>query len=299
VSAVAPGAASNTERGARRVSRFAVPDLGVGVGFRVPHYRQIVEQRPEMDWFEILSENHMVEGGSPRYFVERLRETYPVVPHGVAMSLGSEENPEHTKKLLRLVNEVDPPWFSDHVCLTRAGGIDTHDLLPVPYTEAVLAHMVDRIKAVQDRFGRPFAVENPSSYMSWRASEMPEADFIAELVERADCALLLDVNNVFVSSVNHGFDPVVWLNTVPADRVVQMHLAGHSILPEGYRLDTHDAPVCEEVWALFALAVRRCGPVSVLIEWDGDIPSWERLAEEAARARALRAEVLEGALVTG
>jgi uncharacterized protein (UPF0276 family) len=272
------------------VSRFAVPDLGVGVGFRVPHFTEVIENRPEMDWFEIISENFMVDGGSPTWHLERLSDHYPVVPHGVSMSLGGAERPEHTQRLRELVAKLDPPWVSDHLCFTGTAGINTHDLLPVPYTRAVLDHMVDRIRRISDVLGRPFAIENPSSYMSYRATQMTEWEFLGELVERADCAVLLDVNNVFVSSVNHGFDPVEYLDAVPADRVVQIHLAGHSIQPEGYRLDTHDHPVCDEVWELYAHTIRRLGSVTTLIEWDGNIPTFERLAEEAARARAVRTE---------
>ncbi len=276
----------------RRVSRFDVPDLGVGVGFRLPHYHRVVDDRPPMDWFEVISENFMVDGGSPLWWLERLQAAYPVVPHGVSMSLGGAFDATHLARLKRLVDALDPPWVSDHICWTGSAHANTHDLLPVPYTRDMIDRMADRIRRVQDVLGRPFAVENASSYLTYRDSVMPEWAFVAELVDRADCGLLLDVNNAFVSSVNHGFDPATYLAEVPADRVVQMHLAGHSIMDEGYRLDTHDHPVCDEVWDLFRLAVSRVGPVSVLVEWDGLIPSWERLSEEAAMARGIRAEVL-------
>lgn len=266
----------------------------MGVGFRVPHYGHIVEHRPEMDWFEIISENFMVDGGSPRFHLDRLLDAYPVVQHGVSMSIGGEEDVEHTQRLVALARHTRTPWLSDHVCFTRSRRVNTHDLLPVPYTPEVLGHMVERSKRIAGALPCPFALENPSSYLSFEASTMPEWAFIAELAERADIALLLDVNNVFVSSINHGFDPEHYLDQIPADRVVQIHLAGHSVR-EGYRLDTHDAPVCDEVWALYAHAIERLGPVSTLIEWDGNIPSWERLAEEAARARALRDRITGGA----
>lgn len=272
------------------VSRFSVPDLGVGVGYRVPHYRQVVEQHPEMDWFEVLSENHMVDGGSPRHWLERLAELYPLAPHGVSMSLGSDGDPDHLRRLVELVRFLDPPWASDHLCFTRAH-VNSHDLLPLPYTPAMRDHVADRIKRVQDALGIVFAVENVSSYLTYRDSVMPEWAFLAEVAEAADCGLLLDVNNVFVSSVNHGFDPWEYLDVVPMDRVVQIHLAGHSIM-DGYRLDTHDAPVCEEVWALYSAVIARAGPVSTLVEWDGNIPTFERLQQEAATARALRDEAL-------
>ncbi len=271
-----------------QVSRFQVPDLGVGVGFRIPHFAQVLDERPAMPWFEVLSENFMVRGGMPLRNLERLLDTYTAVPHGVSMSLGSEDPSDYLDNLGLLLDRIRPPWFSDHVCFTGTPRRRVHDLLPVPYLRDTLDRMVDRAKAVQDRFGIPFAVENPSSYLSWRASTMPEWDFMYELAERADCGILLDVNNVFVSSVNHGFDPYEYLDNLPPDRILQIHLAGHTIRPEGFRLDTHDHPVCDEVWALYHHAIRRFGPVSTLIEWDGNIPSWERLVEEADTARAHR-----------
>ncbi|MCA9567243.1 MAG: DUF692 domain-containing protein [Myxococcales bacterium] len=269
------------------VSRFEVPDLGIGVGFRVPHYRQVVDERPEMDWFEVISENFMVDGGRPLHWLDRLADAYPVVPHGVAMSVAGVEHPEHTARLRTLLDRLAPPWFSDHLCFTGTEALTTHDLLPVPYTDAVRDHIVDRIKRVQDVTGRLFAVENVSSYLTYKASTVPEWDFLADVLERADCAMLLDVNNIFVSAQNHGFDPAVFLDALPHDRVVQIHLAGHSI-KDGYRLDTHDAPVCDEVWDLYAAAVRKVGSVSTLIEWDGHIPTFERLQQEARRAREVR-----------
>ena len=277
----------------RRVSRFEVPDLGVGVGFRVPHYAHIVEHRPPMDWFEIVSENFMVDGGSPRFHLDALRAHYPVIPHGVSMSLGGEGDPEHTRRLAALLERLDPPWFSDHLCFTGSDHANAHDLLPLPYTPDMVDHVVRRIREVQAWSGRLFAVENVSSYLAYRASRTTEWAFVAEILERADCAMLLDVNNVFVSSVNHGFDPVDYIDGLPLDRVVQIHLAGHSVM-DGYRLDTHDAPVCDEVLDLYAYTIARTGPVSTLIEWDGNIPTWDRLSEEAARVRELRRRVLEG-----
>lgn len=272
---------------ARRVSRFGVPDLGIGVGFRRPHFREIAETRPEMDWFEVISENFMVDGGSPLYFLERLTDAYAVVPHGVAMSLGGEPDPGHLARLRTLADRVAPPWVSDHLCFNGDAHVRAHDLLPLPHTAAMRDRVVDRVKRVQDALGRPFAVENVSSYLTYRDSEMPEWEFLAQITEKADCALLLDVNNVFVSACNHGFDPNVYIDAVPADRVVQIHLAGHTI-KEKHRLDTHDGPVCDEVWALYDRAIRRTGPVSTLIEWDENIPTFARLQEEAALARKWR-----------
>jgi uncharacterized protein (UPF0276 family) len=273
--------------------RWRVPDLGVGVGLRIPHYEHLAATWPEVAWFEVISENFFVDGGSPRYWLDRFRERYPVVLHGVAMSLGSEEDPEHTRRLVELARRVRAPWVSDHLCFTRAGGVQTHDLLPLPYTEEVLRHVIERCKRIAGSLSVPFAVENPSTYLGWRASEMSEVEFLVRLAEAADIGLLLDVNNVFVSACNHGFDPLAYLDAVPAERVVQIHLAGHSVR-EGYRLDTHDGPVCDEVTALYRRAVARLGPVSTLIEWDDRLPPFPALQAEAARAAAVRAEALGG-----
>lgn len=275
------------QAGVSRVSRFEVPDLGIGVGYRVPHYDRIVEERPKIDWLEVLSENFMVAGGSPRHFFDRVTALYPCVPHGVSMSLGSDPDAGYVERLRELVDAIAPPWVSDHVCFTGTPRARVHDLLPLPYTEEVLSFMVDRAKETQDRLGCLLAVENPSSYLTYRDSSMPEWVFLAELVERADCAVMLDVNNVFVSSVNHGFSPREYLDFVPSDRVVQIHLAGHSIR-DGYRLDTHDHPVCDEVWDLYRYAIARMGPISTLVEWDDNIPSLERLLQEAQTARCHR-----------
>ncbi len=273
------------------MSRFGVPELGVGVGLRVPFYPHLDEHLPAMDWFEVISENFMGDGGSPQYWLGRFLERYPIVQHGVSMSVGSDEDEEHTRRLVALAKRTGTPWVSDHLCFTSAGGLNSHDLLPLPYTREVLDHVVERCKRIAGHLDVPFALENPSSYLGWRASEWPEAEFLAEVAERADVGILLDVNNVFVSSINHGFDPRAYLDVLPADRVVQIHLAGHSIR-EGYRLDTHDAPVCDEVWGLYREVIERLGPIPTLVEWDDQLPSWERLAEEAAAARRIRDEAV-------
>ncbi len=274
------------------VSRFDVPDLGVGVGFRVPHYGHVLEHRPPMDWFEVISENFMVDGGSPLHHLERLVEHYPVVNHGVSISLGGTIPQGYLPRYKQLLDRVNPPWSSDHLCWTGSDRINAHELLPLPYTPPVAQHVVDNIKRVLDATGRVFAIENTSSYMTYNASVMPEWEFLSRIVDAADCAIMLDVNNIFVSSHNHGFDPVEFLDALPHDRVVQIHLAGHMIADNGHRLDTHDHPVCDEVWDLYRRAIRHCGPVSTLIEWDDHIPSWERLSQEAATARRIRQEVL-------
>ncbi len=274
-------------------ARLGVPDLGMGVGFRVPHYDRVLAERPPIDWFEIISENFMVDGGEALAKLDALRAAYPVVPHGIGCNLGSTDplDRDYLRRLRALVDRLRPPWASDHLCWTGAGGVSLHDLLPLPFTRATAEHVADRIAEVQDSLGLRFAVENASSYMTFTDDEMPEWEFLTLVVERADCGILLDVNNVYVSGHNHGFDPVTYLENVPHHRVVQMHLAGH--LDRGrYLLDTHSTRVCDEVWELYRLACKRTGPVSTLIEWDDDIPELEVLIEEAELARAARTEAL-------
>lgn len=248
-----------------------------------------------MDWFEVISENFMVAGGHPLANLDRLRAAYRVVPHGVSLAIGSVEplDDAYLAKLKALADRLDPPWISDHLCWGRAPGVHIHDLLPMPYTKEAVAHVVERVKRVQGTLERPFALENVSSYMTFAADEMPEWEFVAEVAERADCGLLLDCNNVYVSSRNHGFDARTYIDAVPADRVVQMHLAGHTDKGR-YVLDTHSDHVRDEVWELYRRAVARTGAVATLIEWDDDIPTWEVLSDEAAKARAMRAGVLSG-----
>ena len=246
-----------------------------------------------MDWFEVISENFMVAGGRPLDNLARLRDGYPVVPHGVSLAIGSVEplDEDYRVRLRGLVDRLDPPWVSDHLCWGRAPGLHLHDLLPLPYTPEAVELVVERVKRVQGILERPFALENVSSYMTYRASSMTEMDFVAEVAERADCGLLLDCNNVYVSARNHGLDPDRYIDAMPADRVVQIHLAGHT--DKGtYVLDTHSDHVCDEVWALYRRAIARCGAVATLVEWDDDIPEWNVLAAEAERARLMRSSVL-------
>jgi len=271
-----------------------VPDLGVGVGLRRPHVAQVLSGAPgAVDWMEIISENYLAEGGIQRVHLEAVRQKYRVVPHGVSLSIGGADaiDKAYLARLSDLVRRLDAPWFSDHLCWTGIGGIDVHDLLPMPYTERTLAHVVERVKRVQGEVRVPLALENASTYLEFRESEIPEHEFIAEVAERADCGILLDVNNVFVSAYNHGFDANAYIDAIPPDRVLQIHLAGHED-KGSYLLDTHSDHVRADVWDLYRRALRRCGSVSTLIEWDQSIPAWSVLVAEAHKARAVRTSTL-------
>jgi uncharacterized protein (UPF0276 family) len=261
------------------------PQLGTGIGLRPPHYADVAAGRARVDWLELITENFMVEGGNPRRVLRAVRERYPIVLHGVSMSLGSVDplDDRYLSTLSGLAREVQPAWISDHLCWSNFGGHSAHDLWPLPYTEEALNHVAARVARVQDRLGRRILVENVSSYLTFRHSTMAEWEFLGALAEKADCGLLLDVNNVFVSARNHGFDPVAFIDGVPPARVGQFHLAGHS--DKGtHLLDTHDHPVCEGVWALYRRAVRRFGPQATLLERDDDIPPLDELVAEARRA---------------
>ena len=266
------------------------PRLGFGLGLRPPHYEAVLTSEPRVDWWEVISENFMVAGGNPRRVLRQVRERWPVVLHGVSLSIGSAEalDEEYLSRLATLVAEVEPAIVSDHLCWARSGGHSAHDLWPVPYTEEALATIVARVGQVQDRLGRRILLENPSSYVTFAASHIAEAEFLAEVARRADCGILLDVNNVYVSSRNHGWDPRAYLAALPVERVGQIHLAGHTDHGE-FLLDTHDRPVCEEVWALYAVASARFGDVSTMIERDDDLPPLGELVAELDRARAVAA----------
>ncbi len=264
------------------------PRLGFGLGLRPPHYQDVLGGTPNVDWWEVISENFMVAGGNPRRVLRAVRERWPVVLHGVSLSIGSVDplDEDYLARLAALVREVDPPIVSDHLCWSAFGGHSAHDLWPVPYTEEALAHVVARVAHAQERLGRRILLENPSSYVTFGASELSEAEFLAEVARRADCGILLDVNNVFVSCTNHGWDADAYLAAIPSDRVGQIHLAGHS--GDGTHLiDTHDHPVCDAVWALYAKAATRFGAVATMIERDDRIPPLEELIGELDRARAI------------
>ena len=267
-------------------SRFnGLTDYGVGIGLRIPHYEHILTRHPVVDWFEIISENYMIDGGKPLETLDKILEQYRVVQHGVSMYFGSVDplSREHLKRLRALARRTKTPWLSDHLCWGSVDGRYTHDLLPMPYTWEAVEVTAQKIRQVQDFVEVPVVVENVSSYAEFHASEMTEWEFLTEVVERADCGILLDVNNIYVSSKNHGFNPFDYVNFVPPHRVAQIHIAGHSKF-EKYILDTHDHPVLPAVWRLYARAIERCGPTATLLEWDDNIPSFEEVHAEALKA---------------
>ena len=269
------------------------PYLGFGLGLRTPHYEQVLQEQPDVDWFEVLSENYMVAGGKPRYYLEAIGERYPLVMHGVSMSIGSTDplNMEYLRSLKALANAVNPRWISDHICWTSIHGVNSHDLLPLPYTWETVRHVAERVKQVQDFLGRRLLLENVSSYLSYRNSEMNEWEFLNAVCNEADCLILLDVNNIYVSARNHGFDPLEYLDVVNPRRIQQIHLAGHSDYGD-YVIDTHDHDVPNAVWGLYRETLKRLGPVSSMIERDGNIPAFDALYDELGQARTIADEVL-------
>ena len=266
------------------------------MGLRTVHFGHILAQKPEVDWFEVLSENFLDTGGRPLHVLDQVAERYPVVLHGVSLSIGSVDpiDRDYLRKLKALARRTRARWVSDHLCWTGVMGRNVHDLLPMPYTEEALRHTTERVRQVSEILERPLVLENPSSYVEFAASTMPESEFLARLARDADCGLLLDVNNVFVSAFNHGFDADAYIDAMPADRVVQYHLAGHT--HNGTHIvDTHSDHAVPEVWDLYARACRRTGPVSTLYEWDDNIPAFEVMHAEALKARAYRTQVVMAA----
>lgn len=272
---------------------FTRKHLGHGIGLRSRHYASWLEQRPRVDWVETISENHLAKGGRPNAVLEKVRREVPVVLHGVSLAVGSLDplDPQLMKPLRELVRRIEPAWVSDHLCWGRHNGRYAHDLLPLPFTEEALAHVVTRVSQAQDILGRQILLENVSSYISFKTSTMTEWEFLAGVAQRADCGILLDVNNVYVSARNHGFDPLRYLDGVPVERVAQFHLAGHSDRGR-YLLDTHDTEVPDPVWDLYRAALRRFGRVPALVEWDDHIPPLAEVVAQSERARRIEAEEL-------
>lgn len=269
------------------------PRLGFGVGLRRQHYGYVLERMPPVDWFEAISENFMVAGGRPLQVLDGVRTNYPLVLHGVSLSIGSTDplDRKYLKELAELVRRFEPAWVSDHLCWTGATGRNLHDLLPLPYTDEAVRHAASRIRQVQDLLGRRILIENVSSYLTFKHSTLREWEFVNAVASEADCAILLDVNNIYVSACNHRFDPAEYIRRIAAGRVAQFHIAGHSVMEGGWLLDTHDHPVCDQVWELYELAVARFGAGATLLEWDDHIPEFEVLTAtiDEARRRAAAA----------
>jgi len=273
---------------------MSFPYLGYGLGLRTEHYDYVLNNQPNIDWFEVVSENFMVAGGKPRYYLDAIREQYPIVMHGVSMSIGSSDplNWDYLKQLKTLINQVQPAWISDHLCWTGVNNTNAHDLLPLPYNDDVIKHIVERIKTVQDFLGQQILIENVSSYLTFKDSKMNEWDFYSRVVEEADCLMLLDINNIYVSARNHQFDALEYINRVDKKRVQQIHLAGHSDYGD-YVIDTHDNDICPDVWELFSIALKKFGKVSSMIERDDNIPAFSELEEEFKQMRQIGESLFE------
>jgi hypothetical protein len=277
-------------------NRWNLPDLGLGVGLRTKHFAHVLEARPEVGFFEALTENHLDTGGRPIRVLDEVASRYPVVLHGVSLSIGSADPLDlaYVAKVRALADRTRAVMVSDHVCWTGVMGRNTHDLLPLPASEEALRHVVPRIRRAQDALGRPLVLENASTYLELASSTMSEPEFLARMADEADCGLLLDVNNVYVSCFNHGWDAEAYVDAIPPERVAYFHLAGHTSKGT-HVIDTHSDHVADAVWALYARAVRRIGPRSTLLEWDADIPAFEVLEAELRKARACRDEALRDA----
>ncbi len=269
-------------------SSNALPYLGFGLGLRPEHYEEILQQKPAVEWFEIITENYLIEGGKPLYYLDEIRKDYPIVMHGVSLSIGSSDplDSNYLKQLKTLAERIEPCWISDHLCWTGINNINLHDLLPLPYTQEAIEHLVGRIHYVQEYLQRPILIENLSSYLSFKQSEMPEWEFLSAIVKQSGCYLLCDINNIYVSAINHNFNPLDYLYALPANRIAQIHLAGHS--QEGaYIIDTHDAAIISPVWDLYATAIEHFGLISTMIERDDKIPPLAELLIELNHAKAL------------
>ena len=271
---------------------MGLPYLGFGLGLRKEHYNTILETSPKVDWFEILTENYLVPGGKPLYFLDQITERYPVVMHGVSMSIGSYDplDMNYLRQVKELAKRTNAHWISDHMCFTGVDGVNAHDLLPLPYTEEAIKHVSEKIKQAQDFLGRQILVENASTYITYKQSAMTEWDFTMAVAEESDSLILLDINNIFVSAYNHGFDPLDYLDGIDPTRVQQHHLAGHSQF-EGYIIDTHDNDIVQGVWDLYAEAVKRYGDVSTMIERDDNIPELPELLAELQMARDIHVAI--------
>lgn len=269
-------------------------ELATGIGLRVPHYDHILSEKPPVGWFEIISENYMVEGGRALAVLDRILDQYRVVQHGVGMYPGDAGGVkfDHLRRLKRLVRRTKTPWISDHLCWGSVDGSMSHDLLPIPFTFEAVRKTAENLRIAQDFLEVPLAMENVSSYGEFNGDEMTEWEFLAEVAEAADVGILLDVNNIYVSSINNGFDPMTYLNFVPAERVAQIHIAGHSRY-QRFIVDTHDHPVIDPVWKLYERAIERCGHVATLLEWDGRIPSFDEVWGEAKKSETWRAAAIE------
>ncbi len=278
-------------------NRFGFPNIGFGLGLRRPHYEHVLAERPKgVDWFEIISENFIEAHPGHWQFLADVRAHYPLVMHGVGMSIASTDplNKDYLTKLKKLADFLNPPWVSDHLCWTGIAHTTTHDLLPVPYTEEALTHVVSKIKQVQDVLERPLVLENPSTYLEFRDSTLREWEFIARMAERSGCGLLLDVNNVYVSAFNHRYDAKAYIDALPRGHIVQIHLAGHQ--NEGTHIvDTHDDYVIDAVWDLYRYTLSKHGPVTTMVEWDDRIPEFSVLEAELDKARRAATDVLREA----
>jgi uncharacterized protein (UPF0276 family) len=278
-------------------NRFDFPDVGLGVGLRTVHFSHILKEKPPVDWFEVLSENFMRTDGRPMYVLDQIAEHYPMILHGVSLSIGSTDPVDfaYLKELKGLARRTKAVWLGDHVCWTGVAGRNGHDLYPIPYNEQSLKHVVERVKIVQDYLERPIVLENPSTYMTFAASSMPEEEFIARMADKSDCALLLDVNNVYVTCRNNDLNPYEYLKGIPYDRVVQIHLAGHTD-KKTHCIDTHDGPVINPVWKLYAEVMRVAGRRSTLLEWDDKIPTFDEVHAEVLRAQRFRQDEIPQAV---